>query len=612
MEKISDNFQSDIHDTGYEQQFLNPMLNHTGLIDITGRITESLNGQWNFAADWYDTCRRAGWYREQSRDENGRLVPADWDWEAWERMTVPSCWNMQSDRLYYFEGTGIYTRTFGYQPIGKYERIFIRFEGASYRTTVFVNGTCFGTHDGGSTPFSIEITGVLKEQNRIIVTVEAYRRHERVPTENTDWFNYGGLYRDISLIRVPQTFIRNWFLRLLPDGTFSNIRLDIDVCGQEAHSKGTAHLTIPELEVNIRIPADNGTGSMTFPGHPELWSPEHPKLYDFTLAFESGNTPVTGSCNTDIIKDRIGFREIRVQGRNILLNGKSVFLKGISVHEDHLTFGKTTTEKVIRDTIRDLKALNGNYLRLAHYPHDPRFARIAEEEGIMLWEEIPVYWAIAFENPQTYSDAENQLAELILRDRNRASVVIWSVGNENPDTDARLSFMTRLVRKARNLDDSRPVSAACLVNHRKLAIDDRLAEVLDIIGLNEYYGWYDPDFGKLPKLLENSNPVKPVIISEMGGGARAGQRGSVQDLFTEDIQKWIYEQQTRVISSCQYIRGMSPWILYDFRCPRRLNRYQEGFNRKGLIDADRTTKKAAFTVLAQFYGTLTGEQGNDR
>jgi beta-glucuronidase len=211
---------------------------------------------------------------------------------------------------------------------------------------------------------------------------------------------------------------------------------------------------------------------------------------------------------------------------------------------------------------------------------------------------------VAFDNPNTYDDAENQLSELVLRDRNRASVIMWSVGNENADTDSRLAFMSKLAQKAKALDDSRLVSAACLIDHEKLQIQDRLAAFLDVIGINEYYGWYEPDFEKLPKILANSNPGKPVLICEFGGDARLGQRGSVDDLWTEDKQKRLFEQQVETFKKCLYIAGTTPWILYDFRCPRRLNRYQEGFNRKGLIDADRKTKKPAFYVMQEFYGEM--------
>jgi beta-glucuronidase len=521
-------------------------------------------------------------------------MPPDWDWEGWERITVPASWNTERHELFYFEGSGVYTRTFRYVPGEKGERLLLRFEGSSYRTSVFLNGTFIGTHDGASTPFNVDISGVVQAENRIVVTADARRSPLRVPMDNTDWFNYGGIYRDIYLLRVPAVFIKDWFIRLVPDGTFSSILADLVL--SDGSAGGKALLEIPELGVREEVPVQNGKASVTIKAKPELWSPENPRLYDVSIGYEGG---------VDAIKDRVGFREITVKGEELLLNGKKIFLRGVSVHEDHIILGKTTTPEIIRAVIRDLKEMNGNYLRLAHYPHDARFARIADEEGVLLWEEVPVYWAIAFDNPGTYADAENQLSELILRDRNRASVIIWSVGNENADTDARFSFMSRLAQKAKELDDSRLVSAACLINHEKLMIEDRLADALDLIGINEYYGWYDPDFEKLPKILSNSRPGKPVLICEFGGGARAGQRGSADDLFSEDKQKRLYEQQTATIKKCAYIAGTTPWILYDFRCPRRLNRYQEGFNRKGLIDADRKTKKLAYYVMQKFYRELS-------
>ncbi|MFA6507674.1 MAG: glycoside hydrolase family 2 TIM barrel-domain containing protein [Treponemataceae bacterium] len=604
MADKSGNHLADIHDSDYEAQYLTTRLDRAGLVSSAGRSAESLNGQWNFGADWYDTCRRAKWFLEKSSDSSGRPMPVDWDWEGWERMKVPACWNMERTELHYFEGSGVYTRTFRYIPERSGERAFLRFEGVAYRATVFLNGVLLGTHDGASTPFCAEITGSVKAENRIVVVVETRRRADRVPMENTDWFNYGGIYRDVLLLRTPAVFIKDWFVRLVPDGSFGTIELDVEVSAPAGAAKGAAdgeaRLRIAELGIDAKIAVSSGKGKIKIAAKPVLWSPENPKLYDVELSFAAGkNAGVDGG--TDKVADRIGLREIRVEGRNILLNGKSIFLKGICVHEDHLETGKTTDEATIRSTIAHLKEMNGNYFRLAHYPHDGRFARIADELGVLLWEEVPVYWAIAFNNQATYADAENQLAELVLRDRNRASVVIWSVGNENDDTDARLSFMSRLAAKYRELDGTRPISAACLINHEKLMIEDRLADSLDIIGVNEYYGWYDPDFSKLPRILENSVPSKPVVLCEFGGDARLGQRGSVDDLWTEDKQARLYEKQVEVIGACPYIKGTTPWILYDFRCPRRLNRYQELFNRKGLIDADRKTKKLAFKVMADFY-----------
>jgi beta-glucuronidase len=605
MSENTENYVGDIHNADYAEEYQKILLDHKSLVNISGRETESLNGKWHFCVDPYDTCRRAHWFREIRYSDKGMEQPVDWDFDMWERMVVPGTWNVQRKELFWYENPALYMRTFRYIPREARERLFLCFEGAAYEASVFLNGVFVGTHDGGSTPFTVEVSDTVQtnRENRLIVVVDARRNPLRVPMDNTDWFNYGGLYRDVYLVRTPNVYIKDWFVRLVPDGTFSAIRADVTVSGadgMESQSTGKVVLAIPALGIEEEITLTQGAGHGVFAVNAEtlsLWEPQNPTLYDVSirLLFEGGE-------GGDLVRDRIGFREIKTRGQEILLNGKNIFLKGISLHEDHVLWGKTTTPEIIRETIRDLKEMNGNYLRLAHYPHDRRFARIADEEGVLLWEEIPVYWAIAFGNKNTFRDAENQLAELIQRDRNRASVIIWSVGNENADTDERLQFMANLAKKVRELDETRLVSAACLVNHTKLKIEDRLSAFLDVIGINEYYGWYEPDFDKLSRLLANSKPDKPVIITEFGGGARSGQRGSVNDLFSEDYQRALYIKQVETFQKYPFIAGLSPWILYDFRCPRRFNRYQEGYNRKGLIDADRKTKKLAFFVMRDFYG----------
>ena len=410
-----------------------------------------------------------------------------------------------------------------------------------------------------------------------------------MPTDNTDWFNYGGIYRDVELIRLPATFIKDFTIGLVPDGTFSRASVSIETEGPERG--GSATLTIEELNVRQRIELQDGKGAATFDILPELWSPDRPKLYDVEVAF-----------GDDVVREKIGFREIRVEGHDIVLNGKPIFLKGISAHEESVKNGKAVTDAEIIENFKLAKEMNCNYMRLAHYPHTERAAQIADEMGILLWEEIPVYWAINFGNPETYANAENQLTELIRRDRNRASVIIWSVGNENPDTDARVTFMTALARKAKALDPTGLVSAACMLDHVNHVINDRLADELDIIGANEYYGWYQTNFDNLVKLFENSKPTKPVMITEFGADAKAGHRGTADEKGTEDCQLDIYRKQVAVFERIPYLKGTSPWILYDFRCPRRLHPVtQNYYNTKGLMSPDKTRKKLAFYVMQQFY-----------
>jgi beta-glucuronidase len=582
------NFVDSIHNESFEDRYLAKKITHHSMIYDHGREKESLNGYWHFGIDQYDTCLRANWYEEVYEDAEGRSNPMDFSFDEWETMKVPSCWNMQKEKYFYYEGSVVYTRTFQYRNRGE-ERVFIKFGAVNYDAKIFLNREYLGCHKGGSTPFFVEATGLLQKQNRIIVVANNTRKRNHVPTDNTDWFNYGGIYRDVELIRLPETFMKDFTISLVPDSGFSKIRVELEVEGSKRN--GWAEVRIDELGIVFPVEVADGKGAAVIDAKPELWSPEHPKLYEVKVAYEN-----------DSIREKIGFREIRVSGTDILLNGNKIFLKGISAHEESVINGKAVTEEEIIENFTLAKEMNCNYMRLAHYPHTEKAAKIADEMGIMLWEEIPVYWAIQFHNEETYQDAENQLTELIKRDRNRASVIIWSVGNENADTDARLKFMSSLAMKAKELDPTRLVSAACLLDHVHHIIDDRLAEYLDVIGANQYYGWYQTDFNNLIKLFENSKPDKPVIITEFGADAKAGHRGTADDKGTEDCQLDIYRKQVQVLEQIPYVKGISPWILYDFRCPRRLHPItQNYYNTKGLLNADKTYKKPAFYVMQDFY-----------
>lgn len=579
-------YMSDIHLENYTEQYEEKQADVSTMVFDTGRPRESLNGEWQYAVDQYDTCLRQQWFKEKYYDENGYTVPLDYSFDEWPTMRLPACWNVVRKEYLLYEGSMVYTRKFSYAK-DREEKVVLKIGAANYLCRVFLNGMYVGMHRGGSTPCFWDITGMLKENNRIIIAVDNTRRAEQVPTENTDWFNYGGIYRDIELIRLPETYIKDFKAALVPDGSFGKIRIRAELSGAIS---APARFAIPELGVDQEIQMQDGIGEAVIEIHPELWSPEHPKLYDVTL-----------SCQKDRVSDRIGFREIRVERGEIYLNGAPVFLRGISSHEESVQNGKALTDEERLENLMLAKELGCNFMRIAHYPHSERMAKLADEYGMLLWEEIPVYWAVKFEREKTYEDARNQLLELIMRDWNRASVIIWSVGNENADTDERLSFMSRLADCAHEADNTRLVSAACLVDSERNEIADRLIEHLDIIGINEYCGWYTPDFEKLPQLLENSSPGKPVIITEFGADALAGHHGTVTDKGTEECQAYIYERQMETLGKIDYIKGMTPWILYDFRCPRRTSYIQKYYNRKGLCSADKKYRKKAFEVLQRFY-----------
>lgn len=589
MRKYEQENSSDINLEDYLGEYEDKQATVEDLIFDHSRKKESLNGLWHYAVDQYDTCIRQHWFAERYTDQNGFTMPVDYSFDEWPTMQLPCCWNTQSEKFELYDGSMVFTRKFRYEGQNK-EKVLLKIGAANYICRVFLNQEYLGMHRGGSTPAYFDVTGLLQAENRIIIQVDSTRRPEQVPTENTDWFNYGGVYRDIELIRLPETYIKRFQIALVSDGAFNKIKVRVRL---SEPVNTAAQLRIDELGLCAEIPVTEGAGEAVLEAHPVLWCPENPKLYAVSL-----------SCAGDEVSDEVGFREIRVQGHDILLNGKSIFLRGISAHEESVPNGKALTDEERLENIRLAKELGCNFMRAAHYPHDERMARLADREGILLWEEIPVYWAIRFTREKTYADARNQLLELIERDWNRASVIIWSVGNENADSDERLAFMKNLADTAHAADENRLVSAACLVSFRENAIADRLAEHLDVIGLNEYFGWYTPDFRLLPQLFENSHPTKPVIVTELGADALPGHHGTITDKGTEECQVYVYEKQVETLRGIDYVRGMTPWILYDFRCPRRTSVIQGYYNRKGLLNPEKTYKKPAFYVLQRYYQEL--------
>lgn len=554
------------------------------------RKRQSLDGLWHYGIDQYDTCLRAKWYEENYYDGEGRQLPVDFSFDEWPVMQLPCCYNMVRPELFLYEGSMVFTRSFFFEKKDG-EKAILKIGAANYVCRIFLNKRFVGMHRGGSTPAYFDITEYVERENRIVITVDNTRHSWQVPMENTDWFNYGGIYRSMELFVVPDIYVKDMCV-MLDSGDPSHQTIQVRVVLSEP-ATGQGRMRIPELSVDVPVEIKEGAGAVSVKANPVLWTPDEPMLYEVEISYEG-----------DVLRDRIGFRDIRVEGHKILLNDKEIFLRGVSCHEDSVANGKALTDEERMENIRIAKELGCNFMRLAHYPHHENMARLADEMGLLLWEEVPVYWDIAFDNPATYEDAENQLMELIKRDKNRASVIIWSVGNENLDTESRYRFMSNLVRAAKEEDSSRLVSAACLVNGKTNRIEDRLGDCLDVIGINEYCGWYEPDFEKLPDLLLNSKPDKPVIITEFGADARCGHRGSISDKGTEDCQAFIYEKQVETLEKIPYVQGMTPWILYDFRCPRRLSLIQGYYNLKGLCSADKKHKKLAFAVLKEFYHYL--------
>lgn len=572
-----------------------------GLIaNIENRSTHSLNGSWHIIIDPYETGyydyrhqpRKDGYFRRDVPKTKRDLV--EYDFEKSDTLTVPGDWNSQKKELLYYEGMVWYERSFTYKkPAGR--RVFLAVGAANYLSRLWVNGLPACEHEGGFTTFNCEVTQLLNDgDNFAVIAVNNQRRREGVPTDVTDWWNYGGLTRDVELVDVPAVFIEDYSLQLAKGSG------DV-VEGWVRMNGGTAPVTvrIPELRLEQKLQPDaSGLAHVRLAAAGlQRWSPEQPRLYDVELE-GSGET----------VRDRIGFRTVEVRGREILVNGKPVFLRGVSIHEEApLRPGRAATVQDARTLLGWVKELNGNFARLAHYPHNRNMARVADGTGLFLWSEIPVYWTIAWENPATLALAKRQLEEMVRRDRNRASVILWSVGNETPVTPARLSFMTELVRSAHQLDPTRPVTAALETHYAEpnvKMIDDPLGKELDILGCNEYVGWYERTPEDADVITWKTVYDKPLIMSEFGGDARAGLHGGADERWTEEYQENLYRHQVAMLRKIDFLRGTSPWILMDFRSPRRvLPGVQDNYNRKGLV-SDTGEKKKAFAVLQEYYHAI--------
>ena len=572
------------------------------IVNVFGRETVSLDGLWKTIVDPYEN----GYYNYRmhphgdassyfaDRDfDADRTVLYEYNFNTAPTLLVPGDWNTQRDQLYYYEGTVWYRNIFDYQP-KEDKRTFIYFGAANYEAIVGLNGRKIAKHVGGYTPFNIEVTGKLKEKgNSLIVKVDNKRHADAVPTVNSDWWNYGGLTRSVMIVETPMTFIRDYSVQLDKDDA-KKIEGWIQLDGEDTQQDVTVE--IPELKAKVTVRTDEkGYAEFEFKAKPEYWCPENPKLYQVVLTSE-----------TDSVADRIGFRTVSTEGTQILLNGEPIFCKGVCIHEEmpYSGSGRAYSEEHARILLGWAKEMGCNFVRLAHYPHNEHMVRVAEEMGIMVWSEIPVYWTIQFENPETYANAEAQLADMITRDKNRANVIIWSVANETPHGRPRLEFLKKLIAKTREMDPTRLVSAAMEkdnIDATTVTVRDELIDYVDLISFNQYLGWYDGSTEKCDRMSWVFDVKKPVFISEFGGGAVYGRHGDVKERFTEEYQEDLFQRNVNMFDRIEGLAGTAPWILKDFRSPRRqIVGTQDDFNRKGLI-SDQGGKKKAFYVMKKWY-----------
>jgi beta-glucuronidase len=576
--------------------------------NVLGYESQSLNGAWNYIVDvqeegYYDyrmNVSRWGFFQNAKPQKPEDLI--EYDFDKSPTMQIPSDWNTQDEKLFFYEGTVWFYRQFKVESseLKGSNRCLLYFGAVNYDSHVYVNGQHVGHHVGGFTPFNYDVTDLLKEgNNNVIVKVDNKRHAEDVPTQIFDWWNYGGITRDVKLVKVPALYLEDYNLQLMKaDAKAKTREISFSAKLNKAEAGQQVTVFIPELKIEKTFTTDaegNVQCSMLNVQSKklQLWSPQNPKLYQVKI-----------SVGVNTIEDNIGFRTIETRDKQILLNGEPIFLKGISIHNEKPNGGgRANSVEDARTLLSWAKELGCNFVRLAHYPHHEEMVREAEKMGMLVWSEIPVYWTIAWKNPKTYENAKQQLTDMIARDHNRANIIIWSIANETPHSNERDTFLGNLAQYARTLDNTRLISMAMEVTSASNYVNrlnDNMNKYVDVVSFNQYIGWYR-DVNDAPKMKWEIPYNKPVIISEFGGGARYGLHGPKNQRWTEEFQENLYIENCAMLDKIEGLAGTTPWILKDFRSPRRvLPGVQDYYNRKGLF-SDNGEKKKAFFVLKKWY-----------
>lgn len=563
--------------------------------NVYGRDIQSLNGKWAAIPDLYDQGGRMKIY--ENNKPTGKTDFYEYSFEGGMRLNVPGDWNSQSPEMKYYEGTVWYQRTFTAKAEPGTRR-FLYFAGVSTRCNIYLNGKKIISHEGSFTPFQIEVTDALKDgENLLVCEVNNNRRVDAIPAMSYDWWNYGGITRDVMLVTVPTQYIADYFVRL-EKGKKDVIALSVSLSEAVAGKKVT--VKIPELKVNCEMTTDaQGKAEASVKVRSlQRWSPESPKLYNIEIASPE-----------DKVTESIGFRNIDTRGTKVFLNDKEIFLRSISFHEEiPQRMGRAFSPADADMLLSEARALGVNTIRLAHYPQNEYIVRKAEQMGFMLWEEIPVWQSIDFTNDITMGKARTMFDEMLQRDKNRCAVSMWGVANETRPSEARNAFLTRLVSDGRAKDNTRLyVAAFDIVYYQRdkdlFTMEDSFPEQLDLIGVNKYMGWYAP-WPKDPKDCHwQVCPDKPLLITEFGGEALYGQSGdeTVASSWSEDYQAKLYRDNIRMFENIPNLCGVSPWILFDFRSPFRFHpANQDGWNRKGLV-SDQGMRKKAWYIMRDYY-----------
>ncbi len=579
-----------------------------------------LSGLWSFRTDPQSIGEKEGWY-------NG-LTDA-------RQIAVPASWNDQFQDTRDYLGAAWYARETYVPSAWRGKRVHLRVGSAVYGARVWLNGHRIGAHDGPHLPFSFDVTEqiVWDAPNRLAIRVENELAPTRVPPGNVsrggvgsfmssypntnyDFFPYSGLHRPVTLYAVPDVCINDVTVTTEIDGTDGLVTVQVVQTADTGVGRITLDGAEGQVQANLTFSSGTSAATLRVPSA-RLWSPDDPYLYTLCVTLLEGNTTL------DRYTLEVGIRTFVVDGARLLLNGEPIFLTGFGRHEDSPIHGRgLNLPMAIKDNAL-LKCTGANSFRTSHYPYSEEAMLIADREGILVIDETPcvgLYFEDADENIQArLEQSKRYLQDLVARDKNHPSVIMWSVANEpmppamirrmiggGPDEaleTAGKAFLQSLIDLAHDLDPTRPATLAGMMGSPA-----DWADLGDVVCINRYSGWYthsgqlDEGAKVLAQELDAIHKAygKPIIITEFGADTLAGMHSDPPEMWSEEYQVAFLRGYLDVASERPFVAGLHVWNLADFKTGQS-SRRAGGLNYKGVFTRDRRPKMAAHFLRKRWH-----------
>ena len=520
-----------------------------------------------------------------------------------ENVVIPHTWNAvdgQDGGGDYYRGGAMYSHRFLCPEMKEGDHLYIEFKGVNSSCRVFLNKKEIGSHDGGYSTFRFDLTSALEKENLLEVLVDN-RENDRVYPQKADFTFYGGIYRDVNLIQVPEDhFDLDYFgsKAIKIDALLKEGKGEVTVCAFTTSTK-KVEIDIRDREGNSVLALRNDEKGTIDGVH--LWDGrEDPYLYTAIARIVDEDGSVL-----DEVSSRFGFRTFSFDSKKgFFLNGRPYPLRGVSRHQDRLGKGNAISREDHIEDMAMIEEVGANTVRLAHYQHDDLFYDLCDEKGMIVWAEIP-YISKHLENGD--ENAVQQMRELVLQQYNHPSIVVWGVSNEitmvNKNRKAMLSLHHRLNDMIHTLDPNRKTTLAC---YAMCTPFDKTAHLTDIVSWNLYLGWYVPFFFLNDLWISFFHflyPKRVLGYSEYGAEGMPNLHSPKPKRFdnTEEYQCIYHEHLLKCFERHPYLWATHVWNMFDFGSDGRDQGGDPGKNHKGLVTYDRKIKKDAFYLYKAYW-----------